>query len=113
MDTNKTIYSKTQRKHLTTLHTEHLLTSLRDFHSLHSPGEIPQAEAAVPGAGQGELSIRGDDHITYKVRVASQSALGDAIVGLITGQLPHDDRLVWKTNIQIILSIYQSLKSSH
>lgn len=74
-----------------------------DFHSLNLRGEVPQTEGPIPGTRQGKLSIWGDDNITYKVRVALQGALGDAIVGFITGQLPHDDRLVWKTNIWLYL----------
>ena len=57
-------------------------------------GEVPQSQGAVPGSGQGKLSIGGDDNITHKVRVALQSTLGGTIAGLVTGQLPHDDRLV-------------------
>lgn len=64
----------------------------------HLPGKVPQAEGRVPGSRQSKLSIGGDDHITHKVRVAPQGALGGAIVSLITGQLPHDDGLVWKMN---------------
>ncbi len=46
-----------------------------------------------PGARQGELTIRRDHNITHKVGMALQSTLGDTIVCLITGQLPHDDGL--------------------
>lgn len=70
---------------------------LNDASLLHLRAEVPQAEGRVPGSGQSKLTIGGDDHITHKVRVARQGALGGAIVSLITGQLPHDQRLVWKT----------------
>lgn len=60
-------------------------------------GEVPQPESLVPGPRQGKLSIGGDDNVTHKVRVPLHCALGDTVAGLVTGQLPHDDRFVWKT----------------
>lgn len=36
------------------------------------------------------------------MRVAFEGALGDAIVGFIPGQLPHDDRLVWGRKMSLI-----------
>lgn len=77
---------------------------LNDASLLHLPAEVPQAEGRVPGSGQSKLTIGGDDHITHKVRVARQGALGGAIVSLITGQLPHDQRLVWKTKKKTTLA---------
>lgn len=68
-------------------------------------GEVPQAEGSVPGSWESKLAIWGDDNITHEVRVTPQGALGDAVVGLITGQFPHDDRLVWETE--------ETLDSSH
>ncbi len=56
--------------------------------------EIPEAQRSVPGAREGKLTIRGDNNITNEVGVTSQSTLWYAIVGLISGQLPHDDGLV-------------------
>lgn len=56
--------------------------------------EIPETKSAVPRARQSKLAVRGDDHIADEVRVATQSALGDAVVRLVTGQLPHDDALI-------------------
>ena len=59
------------------------------------PGaQIPQAQVLVPGAGQGKVSVRGENHVGHKVRVAVQSLLGDAVLTVLTGQLPHDQRLV-------------------
>lgn len=66
------------------------------FQLLNLLGEVPQTQGAIPGARQSKLAVWGDDNITYKVRVAPQGALGDAVVGLITGQFPHDNGLVWK-----------------
>lgn len=76
----------------TTLHLESTMYLI--ITEVHLRGEIPQTEGPIPGTRQSKLSIRGDDNITYKVRVTLQGALGDAIVGFITGQLPHDDGLV-------------------
>lgn len=56
--------------------------------------EIPEAKGSIPGARKGKLAIRGDDHITDKVGVAPQSSLWDAVVSLVSGQLPHDDGFV-------------------
>lgn len=56
--------------------------------------EIPEAQRSIPGAGEGKLTVRGDDDIADKVGVTPQSSLWYAIVGLIPGQLPHDDGLV-------------------
>lgn len=69
-----------------------------DLYHHHLRAKVPQAEGRVPSSWQSKLSIGGDDHITHKMRVTPQRALGDSIVGLITGQLPHDERLVWKRN---------------
>lgn len=80
---------------------------LNDLSLLHLRAKVPQAEGRVPSSWQSKLTIGGDDHITHKVRVARQGALGDAVVGLITGQLPHDQRLVWeiKTNLAYLPSM--------
>lgn len=61
---------------------------------LHLRSKVPQAQGAIPSSRQSKLSIWRDDNIANEVRVAFQGALGDAIVGFIPGQLPHDDRLV-------------------
>lgn len=60
--------------------------------------EVPKAEGAIPGAGQGKLAIRGDDNILNKVGVSTQSAEGLAVGGIsaapLTCQLPLDDSLI-------------------
>lgn len=48
----------------------------------------------IPGCGEGELAIRGDDDIRYEVIVSVQNALWVAIRILVAGQLPDDDSLV-------------------
>ena len=82
-------YAKMGPEGLNADKTMDMQNTLRDIR-----GEVPQSQGAVPGSRQGKLSIGGDDNITHKVRVALQSTLGGTIAGLITGQLPHDDRLV-------------------
>lgn len=80
-------------------HNHHnILVSSGGFTSnfLHLPGKVPKAEGAIPSSRQSKLSIWRDDNVTNEVRVPSEGALGDAIVGFIPGQLPHDDRLVWE-----------------
>ena len=43
-------------------------------------GQIPQTKSSVPGTGQTELTIGGDDDIRDKVRVTIQSALWDTVL---------------------------------
>ena len=42
--------------------------------------QIPQTKSSVPGTGQTELTIGGDDDIRDKVRVTVQSALWDTVL---------------------------------
>lgn len=58
-------------------------------------GEVPEAQGAVPGARERELPVGGDDDVADEVGVAPQRPLGDAVVGLVPRQLPHDDGFVW------------------
>lgn len=62
--------------------------------TLHSRCQVPEAQSAVPRARQGELAVGRDHDVTHEVRVSSQGALGHAVVRLIPGQLPHDDRFI-------------------
>ena len=56
--------------------------------------EVPQTQRVVPGGGEGELAIGGNDDIRNEVVVAVKDALRVAILVLLTGKLPNDDRLV-------------------
>ncbi len=38
--------------------------------------DLPEAERAVPGAGERELAVRGDDHVRDEVSVPAERALG-------------------------------------
>ena len=58
--------------------------------------EVPQAQRVVPRGGEGELTIRGNDDVGYEVVVAVEDALGVTILILVAGELPDDDRLVYK-----------------
>lgn len=59
--------------------------------------EIPEAEGVVPGGGEGELAVRGEDDVGDEVAVATKGALRIAVGALLLcvgGELPHDDGLV-------------------
>ena len=56
--------------------------------------EVPQPEGLVPGAGQGEVAVRGENHVGDEVGVAVEPLLGHAVLAVLPGQLPHDQRLV-------------------
>lgn len=62
-----------------------------------SGGQVPQTKGLVPGTGQSVVSVRGENDVTDEVAVTVQTLLGDSVVGLVTGQLPHDQSLVCKT----------------
>lgn len=57
-------------------------------------GEIPKTELTVPGAGEGELGVGGEDDVLDEVGVASEAAAGDAVGLVLLGEVPEDDRLV-------------------
>ena len=57
--------------------------------------EVPKAECMVPGGREGELAVRGNDDIRDKMIVATKDAFWVAIRILVTGELPHDDCLVY------------------
>lgn len=61
-------------------------------------GQVPQAQSLVPRAGKSVVSVRGEDDVADEVRVAVQALLRDAVVGLVTGQFPHDQSLVCEGN---------------
>lgn len=65
-------------------------------HPRGSRGEVPEAQGAVPGTRERKLPVGGDDHVADEVRVTAQSSLGDPVVGLVAGQLPHDDGFIWE-----------------
>ena len=57
--------------------------------------EVPETEGLVPGSGQGELTIGGDDDILDGRVVSVERLLGDTEVALsIALQVPDDDGLV-------------------
>ena len=57
--------------------------------------KIPQSQGLVPWAGEGKVTIRWQDNVTDKVVVTGETLLGDTIVvGVVTGQLPYNQRLV-------------------
>ena len=60
--------------------------------------EVPQAQRVVPGGGEGELAIRGDDDVRDEVVVSVEDALGVTVLVLLASELPDDDRLVCASN---------------
>lgn len=56
--------------------------------------QVPEAQSGVPGSGQGELTIGGDDGVLDKVVVSTESAASKAVLKLLTGQAPDNDGLV-------------------
>ena len=57
-------------------------------------GKIPQTQGLVPGAGEREVTVRGQDDVGDEVAVSVETLLGDAVVHVIPGELPDDERLV-------------------
>ena len=57
-------------------------------------GEVPEAEGLVPRPGEGEVAVGGEHHVGDEVAVPVQPLLRDAVLGLIPGELPDDERLV-------------------
>lgn len=60
--------------------------------------EVPETEGVVPGGRECELAIRRDNDIGDKVVVSVEDLFGRAVAGIVAGQLPDDDGLVWSRN---------------
>ncbi len=56
--------------------------------------ELPQAESLVPGGGESVGTVGGDDAVGNDVGVAVQRSLGEAILLVVTGEVPDDESLV-------------------
>eukprot|EP00013_Stygamoeba_regulata_P022432 CAMPEP_0177653034 /NCGR_PEP_ID=MMETSP0447-20121125/13493_1 /TAXON_ID=0 /ORGANISM="Stygamoeba regulata, Strain BSH-02190019" /LENGTH=297 /DNA_ID=CAMNT_0019156409 /DNA_START=34 /DNA_END=927 /DNA_ORIENTATION=- len=56
--------------------------------------QVPEAEAAIPAAGEGELAIRAHLHVGHKVRVALEALARHTVRTVLTGKVPDDDGLV-------------------
>jgi hypothetical protein len=72
-------------------HGEHVLGVAHEAARRLAGLDLPQAEGAVPGTGERELAVRGDDHVRHEVAVAAQGALGL----LWYGWVPEGFGLVW------------------
>lgn len=68
--------------------------------------QVPETEGVVPGGGEGELAVGGDDDVGNEVVVAVENALGVAVRVFVTGQGPDDDGLVWKSR-SVCLSTFR------
>lgn len=58
--------------------------------------DVPKTKSAIPGAGEGELAIRGDDNVGDEVRMTTESTLGVSVLAFFASQLPDDDSLVFE-----------------
>ena len=56
--------------------------------------QVPEPEGLVPGAREGEVAVRGQDDVGDEVSVTLEAHLGDAVVGFVPGDLPHDQGFV-------------------
>ena len=56
--------------------------------------QVPETESVVPRRRKRELAVRGDNDVRDEVVVAVEDALRVAVLILVTGELPDDDRLV-------------------
>ena len=56
--------------------------------------KVPEAEGVVPRGGERELAVGGDDDVRDEVVVSVEDALRVAVLVLVPGQCPDDDRLV-------------------
>ena len=56
--------------------------------------EVPEAESVVPRGRKRELAVGRDDDVGHEVVVAVEDALRVAVLVLVAGELPDDDRLV-------------------
>lgn len=56
--------------------------------------QVPETESVVPGSGESELAVRGDNNVRDEVVVAVEDTLGVTVRILVAGQLPNDDSLV-------------------
>ena len=56
--------------------------------------EVPQPEVLVPGPGQGEVAVGGENHVGHEVGVAVEPLLGHSVLAVLPSQLPDNQRLV-------------------
>lgn len=57
--------------------------------------QIPQTQRFVPRARQSVASVRGKNHIIDEMRMSMQTLQRGAVAVLLTGQLPHDQGLIY------------------
>lgn len=76
----------------------------------HTSVQVPETKRLVPRGRQGELTIRRDHDIRHEVVVTVQNLLWVTVVGVITRQLPHNDRLVTRSSQQ---KVWVFLRSSN
>ena len=75
--------------------------------------QIPQAQSLVPGPRKSVVAIGRQDDVTDEMRVTVQAFLWDTIVGLVTGQFPYDQGLVWKITSKYTINIMHAFNRIH
>ena len=61
--------------------------------------KIPKTEGVVPGRGENELAVGGDDDVRHEVVVAVEDALGVSVLLVVAGELPDNDSLVYPNSL--------------
>lgn len=56
--------------------------------------EVPETKGVVPGGGESELAIGGDDNVRHKVVVAAEDLFWATVGAVLAGERPDDDGLV-------------------
>mmetsp|Transcript_21520 Transcript_21520/g.62683 ORF Transcript_21520/g.62683 Transcript_21520/m.62683 type:complete len:247 (-) Transcript_21520:16-756(-) len=75
-------------------HGQHILLMANKALGGHAGNELPEAQGAVPGAGEGELGVGGEHDAGHEVGVAAQGTAGEAEALLGALNLPDDHGLV-------------------
>lgn len=75
--------------------------------------EVPEAELAVPRAGQGELAVGGEDDVLDEVRVAGEAAAGHAVRAVLLCEGPEDDGLIAGGGDDHVGVVYRGGDGSH
>ena len=79
----------------------------------HTGVQVPETKRLVPRGRQSKLTIRRDHDIRHEVVVTVQDLLWVTVVGVITRQLPHNDRLVTRSSQQKVWVLLRSSNGSN
>jgi hypothetical protein len=59
-----------------------------------SSSQVPQSKSLVPRSGEGKVTVGRQNDIGDEVGMSIQSLDGNAEVGIVAGQLPHDQSFI-------------------